>query len=82
MEDDSTLILEPQYDKMVFPGLDIKPSEDGQMGYGDMAIKVYLSEWNKHKNLFMGIPWITDVTPIKSNLLRSHQTGDSFYINM
>jgi len=39
MEDDSTLILEPQYDKMVLPGLDIKPSEDGQMGYGDMAVK-------------------------------------------
>lgn len=39
MEDDSTLILEPQYDKMVLPGLDIKPTEDGQMGYGDMAVK-------------------------------------------
>ncbi|MDD4111742.1 MAG: hypothetical protein PHC56_01775 [Herbinix sp.] len=39
MEDYSTLILEPQYDKMVLPGLDIKPTEDGQMGYGDMAVK-------------------------------------------
>ena len=39
MEDDSTLILEPQYDKMVLPGLNIKPTEDGQMGYGDMAVK-------------------------------------------
>ena len=39
MEDDSTLILEPQYDKMVLPGLDIHPTEDGQMGYGDMAVK-------------------------------------------
>ncbi|MBP7174870.1 MAG: hypothetical protein KBA53_01460 [Thermoclostridium sp.] len=39
MEDDSTLVLEPQYDKMVLPGLDIKPSEDGQMGYGDIAVK-------------------------------------------
>jgi hypothetical protein len=38
MEDDSTLILEPQYDKMVLPGLDIKPTEDGKMGYGDMAV--------------------------------------------
>jgi hypothetical protein len=39
LEDDSTLILEPQYDKMVLPGLDIHPTEDGQMGYGDMAVK-------------------------------------------
>jgi hypothetical protein len=40
MEDDNTLILEPQYDKMVMPGMEkIKPSTDGKMGYGDMAVK-------------------------------------------
>ncbi len=40
MEDKDTLILEPQYDKMVVPGMEnIKPSEDGKMGYGDMAVK-------------------------------------------
>ena len=40
MEDDNTLILEPQYDKMVMPGMEnIKPSADGKMGYGDMAVK-------------------------------------------
>ena len=40
MEDDDTLILEPQYDKMVMPGMQkIKPSADGKMGYGDMAVK-------------------------------------------
>ena len=39
MEDDNTLILEPQYDKMVMPGMDIKPSADGKMGYGDMAVR-------------------------------------------
>ncbi|MBN2418917.1 MAG: hypothetical protein JXL81_06000 [Deltaproteobacteria bacterium] len=40
MEDDDTLILEPQYDKMVMPGMEsIKPSADGKMGYGDMAVK-------------------------------------------
>lgn len=40
MEDDDTLILEPQYDKMVMPGMEnIKPSSDGKMGYGDMAVK-------------------------------------------
>ncbi len=39
MEDDN-LILEPQYDKMVMPGMQaIKPSADGKMGYGDMAVK-------------------------------------------
>jgi hypothetical protein len=39
MEDDN-LILEPQYDKMVMPGMEaIKPSADGKMGYGDMAVK-------------------------------------------
>ena len=40
MEDDNTLILEPQYDKMKLPGMEsIKPSADGKMGYGDMAVK-------------------------------------------
>ena len=40
MEDNDTLILEPQYDKMVMPGMEnIKPSSDGKMGYGDMAVK-------------------------------------------
>ena len=39
MEGNNTLILEPQYDKMVIPGLNIKPSPDGKMGYGDMAVK-------------------------------------------
>ncbi len=40
MEDDNTLILKPQYDKMVMPGMEnIKPSPDGKMGYGDMAVR-------------------------------------------
>jgi len=39
MEGDNILILEPQYDKMVMPGMNIKPSPDGKMGYGDMAVK-------------------------------------------
>jgi hypothetical protein len=40
MEGNNTLILEPQYDKMVMPGMEkIKPSADGKMGYGDMAVK-------------------------------------------
>ena len=40
MVDNDTLILEPQYDKMVMPGMGkIKPSADGKMGYGDMAVK-------------------------------------------
>lgn len=40
MEGDNTLILKPQYDKMVMPGMDnIKPSPDGKMGYGDMAVR-------------------------------------------
>ena len=39
MEGDDILILEPQYDKMVMPGMDLKPSPDGKMGYGDMAVK-------------------------------------------
>ena len=40
MEGDNTLILEPQYNKMVMPGMEsMKPSSDGQMGYGDMAVR-------------------------------------------
>lgn len=39
MEDDNTLILTPQYDKMVLPGLDLKPTKDGKMGYGDVATR-------------------------------------------
>lgn len=39
MEDGDTLVLTPQYDKMVMPGLDIKPTEDGKMGYGDVATR-------------------------------------------
>ena len=40
MEGDDTLILEPQYDKMIIPGMEnIKPSEDGKMGYGDAAMR-------------------------------------------
>lgn len=40
MEGNDTLILEPQYDKMVMPGMEnIKPSSDGKMGYGDMAVR-------------------------------------------
>lgn len=40
MEGDDTLILEPQYDKMVMPGMaKVKPSQDGKMGYGDMAVR-------------------------------------------
>ena len=40
MEGDDTLILEPQYHKMVMPGMEaIKPSPDGKMGYGDMAVR-------------------------------------------
>lgn len=33
------LILSPQYDKMVMPGMNIAPSPDGKMGYGDMAVR-------------------------------------------
>lgn len=39
MEGDDTLILTPQYDKMVVPGMNIAPSADGKMGYGDMAVR-------------------------------------------
>ena len=39
MQGDDTLILTPQYDKMVLPGLDLKPTEDGKLGYGDIATR-------------------------------------------
>jgi hypothetical protein len=39
MEGPDTLILTPQYDKMVIPGMQIKPSPEGKMGYGDMAVR-------------------------------------------
>jgi hypothetical protein len=39
MEGNNTLILTPQYDKMVIPGMKIAPSPDGKMSYGDMAVR-------------------------------------------
>jgi len=40
MAGNDILILEPQYDKMVMPGMEnIKPTTDGKMGYGDMATR-------------------------------------------
>lgn len=39
MEGTDTLILSPQYDKMVIPGMNLAPSADGKMGYGDMATR-------------------------------------------
>lgn len=39
MEGDNILYLAPQYDKMVMPGMNLQPSPDGKMGYGDMAVK-------------------------------------------
>jgi hypothetical protein len=39
MKGNTTLILTPQYDKMVMPGMKIAPSPDGKMGYGDMAVR-------------------------------------------
>ncbi|MBN1568905.1 MAG: hypothetical protein JXA73_13735 [Acidobacteria bacterium] len=39
MEGNNTLILTPQYDKMVLPGMKIAPSPDGKMSYGDMAVR-------------------------------------------
>ena len=39
MDGDDTLILTPQYDKIVVPGLDLKPTKDGKMGYGDVATR-------------------------------------------
>lgn len=38
MEGDA-LILTPQYDKMVMPGMNLAPSPEGKMGYGDAAVK-------------------------------------------
>lgn len=40
MEGDNTLILEPQYHKMVMPGMGgFKPSPKGKMGYGAAAVR-------------------------------------------
>lgn len=39
MEGNNTLILTPQYDKMVMPGMNIAPSPSGKMSYGDMAVR-------------------------------------------
>ncbi len=39
LEGNDTLILTPQYDKMFIPGMEIAPSEDGKMSYGDMATR-------------------------------------------
>ena len=40
MKGGNTLILEPQYHKMVMPGMEsFKPSPKGKMGYGDMAVR-------------------------------------------
>jgi hypothetical protein len=39
MEDNNTLILTPQYDKMIMPGMNIAPSASGKMSYGDMAVR-------------------------------------------
>jgi hypothetical protein len=39
LEGNNTLILTPQYDKMVTPGLKMAPSKDGKMSYGDMAVR-------------------------------------------
>jgi hypothetical protein len=39
LEGDSTLILTPQYDKMVMPGMKKAPSPEGKMSYGDMAVR-------------------------------------------
>lgn len=38
LEGDS-LILTPQYDKMVMPGMDPAPSPEGKMSYGDIAVR-------------------------------------------
>ena len=39
LEGDNTLILTPQYDKMAVPGMNLAPSPDGKMAYGDMAVR-------------------------------------------
>ncbi|KPL14222.1 MAG: hypothetical protein AMS26_11520 [Bacteroides sp. SM23_62] len=38
-EGPNTLILTPQYDKMIIPGMQMAPSPDGKMAYGDMAVR-------------------------------------------
>jgi hypothetical protein len=38
LEGPDTLILTPQYDKMVMPGMKIAPSAEGKMSYGDAAV--------------------------------------------
>lgn len=44
IEGNDTLILKPQYEKMVMPGMEnFKPSPDGKMGYGDMALRYVFS---------------------------------------
>jgi hypothetical protein len=39
LEGNNTLILTPQYDKMVIPGMKMAPSAEGKMSYGDMAVR-------------------------------------------
>ncbi len=38
MEGPDIMILTPQYDKMVMPGMNMAPSPSGKMGYGDAAV--------------------------------------------
>ncbi len=38
LEEPDTLILIPQYDKMVMPGMKVAPSPKGKMSYGDAAV--------------------------------------------
>jgi hypothetical protein len=45
MEGNDTLILTPQYDKMVIPGMQMKPSPEGKMAYGDMAVRYKFKRW-------------------------------------
>ena len=39
LEGNNTLVLTPQYDKMVVPGMNMAPPKDGKVGYGDMAVR-------------------------------------------
>jgi hypothetical protein len=39
LEGDNTLVLTPQYEKMVVPGMNMAPPKDGKVGYGDMAVR-------------------------------------------
>jgi len=39
MEGNDILILTPQYDKMVIPGMQMAPSPEGKMSYGEMAVR-------------------------------------------